>query len=434
MTLTLYSLLLRFLVPGMLLRLLWRSRLNPAYRKRLFQRLGMGLSRVKPSGASSVIWFHAVSVGETIAVAPIINAILAANPHLHVVVTSTTPTGAAQVRRLFGERVQNLWAPIDTPGAVRRFYEHMRPGVVVLVETEIWPNIIHAAKQRRVPIMLANARLSAGSARGYARVSHLSRPALAAFSVIACQQRADARRFIALGADAQTTTVAGSVKFDLERERLTTQRDRLLSELGLLQGRLLVLAASTHPGEEAHVIQAFSELYRRDSNALLIIAPRHPDRVSQIERDVLKPMAADFGGACYWQRRSSGEPLKADTPVFILDTLGELSALAGGVDICFVGGSLVDHGGHNPLEAAAFGVPVVTGPHTTNFRRIYRELIREGGALCVSNVAELAITFVDLHQDPHRRRTTGEAGAGYVAANQGALARQVALVNQLLEN
>lgn len=433
MILTLYSLLLRLLVPGMLLRLLWRSRLNPAYRQRLFQRVGMGLSHGAPS-ASSVIWFHAVSVGETIAVAPIINAVLAAKPHLHVVVTSTTPTGAAQVQRLFGERVQNLWAPIDTPGAVHRFYEHMRPRVVVLVETEIWPNIIHAAKQRRVPIVLANARLSAGSARGYARVSCLSRPALAAFSVIACQQRADARRFIALGANAQTTTVAGSVKFDLERERLAAQRERLLSQLGLLQARLLVLAASTHPGEEAQVMQAFSELYQRDANALLIIAPRHPDRVSQIERDVLKPMAADFGGGCYWQRRSGGEPLKPDTPVMILDTLGELSALAGGVDICFVGGSLVDHGGHNPLEAAAFGVPVVTGLHTTNFRLIYRELVRAGGALCVSNAAELATTLIEFQQNPQRRSATGEAAKRYVEVNQGALVRQVALIKGLLED
>lgn len=431
MTLTLYSLLLRLLVPGMLLRLLWRSRTNPAYRKNLMQRLAVGLPQVAPS-ASSVIWVHAVSVGETIAIAPIINAMLAAKSDLHVVVTSTTPTGAEQVRRLFGERVQNLWAPIDTPGAVRRFYACLRPDVVVLVETEIWPNIIHAAKQRRVPIMLANARLSAGSARGYARVSRLSRPALRAFSVIACQQRADVRRFTALGAASQTTIVAGSVKFDLEYARLTTQREMLMSQLGLSPGRLLVLAASTHPGEEAYVIQAFSKLYQRDTRALLIIAPRHPDRVSQIERDVLKPLSADFGGGCYWQRRSDAEPLKDDTPVMILDTLGELSALSGGADIAFVGGSLVAHGGHNPLEAAAFGVPVVTGPHITNFRSIYRELMQEGGALCVSNTAELATTLIELHQDPRRRSAIGEAGKRYVEGNQGALARQVALVNSLL--
>jgi len=433
MTRTLYSLLLRLLVPAMLLRLLWRSRRDGAYRENLLQRLGFGLPRAS-SSASSVIWVHAVSVGETIAVAPIVDALLAAKPDIHVVVTSTTPTGAAQVRRLFGARVQSLWAPIDTPGAVHRFYERLKPKVVVLVETEIWPNIIHGAQQRGLAIMLANARLSARSARGYASVSCLSRPAIRAFSIIACQQRSDTRRFIALGASEHTTVTAGSIKFDLDKTRLITQRQAILSQLGLSQARLVVLAASTHAGEERPVVQAFRELYQREPSALLLLAPRHPDRVAQIESDVLKPMSGDFGGGCYWQRRSEGQPLRDDTPVMLLDTLGELSALSGAVDMAFVGGSLVDHGGHNPLEAAAFGVPVLTGPPTTNFKLIYRELIGGGGAACVGNTDDLTAMLINLWQNPSLRASMGEAAKRYVAANEGALARQTTLIDTLLSD
>lgn len=433
MTLTLYSLLLRLLAPAMVVRLLWRSRKNSDYRSNLAQRFGFDLPQRSPS-AASVIWFHAVSVGETIAVAPLIEAILVGKPNVQVVVTSTTPTGAAQVRRLFGDRVQNLWAPIDTPGAVRRFYQQIRPNVVVLVETEVWPNIIRGAQQRRLPIMLANARLSARSARGYGRVSRLSRPALRGLTVIACQQRADARRFVALGVPAQNITVAGSVKFDLDMDRLTHQRQALTSQLDLTNRYPIVLAASTHAGEEVWVLQAFRQLYQREPKALLVLAPRHPDRTEQIERDVLKPEATYFSSRLYWQRRSNAEPLNDDTAVLMLDTLGELSALSGAADMAFIGGSLVEHGGHNPLEAAAFGVPIITGPHTTNFKRIYLELAREGGALWVKDTDELTAALTSLCQNPSARKAMGESGKRYVVANQGALARQSALINRLLDD
>lgn len=431
MTQAFYSLLIRLLVPAMVLRLLWRSRKDANYRVRLPQRLGFGLP-VAPASPGLTLWVHAVSVGETIAVAPLIEAVLAQNPNVTVVVTSTTPTGASQVRRLFGERVQNLWVPFDTPGAVRRFYDHIQPSVVVLVETEIWPNIIQGAQQRQLPVMLANARLSARSARGYSRIARLSRPALRALSVIACQQRADARRFVALGAEPHKVIVAGSVKFDLDKKRLDTQRKAMMAQLNIPSSRLVILAASTHPGEERLVMRAFSQLLAHEPAALLILAPRHPERVDQIEHDVLKPAVAHFGGADYWQRRSQGQSLNPSTAVLVLDTLGELSALSGAVDIAFIGGSLVAHGGHNPLEAAAFGVPVLTGLHTTNFATIYGALARVGGARYVKDEAELGQMLTALCRDKALRSSIGTAGESYVRANQGALARQIALIDTLL--
>lgn len=426
-----YTLCIRLAVPVLLLRLLWRSRRNPAYRYKLFERLGYRLLNKPESRASEGdqwIWVHAVSVGETLAVAPLIEKLLNADPKRQVVVTSTTPTGRAQVERLFDKRVSCCWVPFDTPGSVARFLAHWRPSLTVLVETEIWPNIVLQCKRQKIPVMLANARLSSRSARGYARAGLLAKPVIASLALIACQQKADARRFIVLGADSHKTLVTGSVKFDIARSRLIRQRDSLLEQLAMGSDRLIFLAGSTHHGEEELVVAAFTQLRKTVPSALLVLAPRHPERTASITRSILAP------SPFHWLLRSTGQVVSADTDILVLDTLGELAALTAAADVSFIGGSLVPHGGHNPLEAAAFGVPVITGPHTFNFLQIFRALRRLGGAIEVTDVATLGQAVGELLTQVAYRREVGNAASRYVEENQGALVRQHALIDQLLSD
>ena len=426
-----YTLCIRLAVPVLLLRLLWRSRRNPAYRYKLFERLGYRLPNKPESRASEGdqwIWVHAVSVGETLAVAPLIEKLLNADPKRQVVVTSTTPTGRAQVERLFDKRVSCCWVPFDTPGSVARFLAHWRPSLTVLVETEIWPNIVLQCKRQKIPVMLANARLSSRSARGYARAGLLAKPVIASLTLIACQQKADARRFIALGADSHKTLVTGSVKFDIARSRVIRQRDSLLEQLAMSSDRLIFLAGSTHHGEEELVVAAFTQLRKNVPSALLVLAPRHPERTASITRSILAP------SPFHWLLRSTGQVVSADTDILVLDTLGELAALTAAADVSFIGGSLVPHGGHNPLEAAAFGVPVITGPHTFNFLQIFRALRRVGGAIEVIDAETLGQSVTELLTQEVYRREVGNAASRYVEENQGALVRQHALIDQLLSD
>lgn len=412
--LTLYSTLMRLAVPLVLLRLIWRSRHNPGYRQRWWQRLGFGLPEVADPTVAPV-WVHAVSVGETLAAAPLIESLLASGQR--VLVTSTTPTGAAQVARLFGTRVASTWVPVDTPGAVGRCLAHWQPRLVVLVETEIWPNLVLASRARQVPVVLLNARLSARSARGYARIGALTRRVLAGLTAVAAQSRADARRFLALGADPTRTTVVGSLKYDVDTAALTERSRDLAASLAIADSRLVWIAASTHPGEDAPVVAAHQRLLARHPEALLLLAPRHPERAAAVAE-----LVAARGLGC--QRRSEYTPVAATTGVLIIDTLGELSALFPLASLTFVGGSLIPHGGHNPLDAQAFGVAVLTGPHTHNFSAIYRELTAAGGVLTVADGDALAAAVLALADDPPRRQTMAAAGAAVVARNRGALARQ----------
>jgi 3-deoxy-D-manno-octulosonic-acid transferase len=426
-----YTQCIRLAVPVLLLRLLWRSRHNPAYRYKLFERLGYTLPNKPESRANEGdhwIWVHAVSVGETLAVAPLIEKLLSADPKRQVVVTSTTPTGRAQVERLFDTRVSCCWVPFDTPGSVARFLKHWQPSLTVLVETEIWPNMVLQCKRQNIPVMLANARLSSRSARGYARAGSLAKPVIASLAMIACQQKADARRFIVLGADPHKTLVTGSVKFDIARPRLIRQRDSLLEQLAISSDRLIFLAGSTHHGEEELVVAAFTQLRKTVPSVLLVLAPRHPERTASITRSILAP------SPFHWLLRSTGQVVSADTDILVLDTLGELAALTAAADVSFIGGSLVPHGGHNPLEAAAFGVPVITGPHTFNFQQIFRALRRAGGAIEVTDAATLGQAVGELLTQVAYRREVGNAASRYVEDNQGALVRQHALIDQLLSD
>jgi 3-deoxy-D-manno-octulosonic-acid transferase len=414
----LYSLAFYLLMPLVLLRLLWRSRLAPAYRQRLAERFG--LIRL-PAGEGPVIWVHAVSVGETLAAAPVIEALLARHPEHRVLVTTTTPTGSERVRALFGDRVAHVYAPWDLPGAVRRFLRRVRPRLLLIMETELWPNTLHHSSRQGCRILLANARLSERSARGYARVGSLTRDMLRQLDCVACQAREDGERFVALGLPRERLEVTGSIKFDLELDAALRREALALREALGCERRPVLVAASTHPGEEEQLLQAFAALRRDFDNCLLVLVPRHPERFDPVDR-----LCREAG----WQvLRRSRDPLPSLSQDILLgDTMGELRLLLSAATIAVIGGSLVPHGGHNVLEASAWGVPVVTGPHMFNFEEISALLVAAGGMIRLADAGELSACLQSLLADGERRRTMGAAGQQVVADNRGARERLLALV------
>lgn len=421
-----YTLILRLAVPFLLLGFIWWSRRVPGYADKLHWRLGLRLSPRSPRSPRP-IWIHAVSVGETLAIAGLVDMLLSRHPGVPLLLTSTTPTGAQQVARLFGHRVEHSWLPIDTPGAMGRFFDHFQPRMVLLVETEIWPNLVREAQARRVPLQLLNARLSARSARAYGRLLPLIRPTLAAFDVIAAQSRADARRFRALGGRPAAVLVVGSVKYDLDVASLLVRCQQIREQLGQWVGqRRIIVAASTHAGEETQLLSAFRKLLAHYPDALLLLAPRHPERLAALAADGTL-------GDLPLQYRSAGGQLAEETRLLLWDTLGELGAVMGLAELVFVGGSLVPHGGHNPLEAAVWGIPVLTGPHHFNFTASYRELLSTGAAIEVADAEDLETQLTGLLASPGDARRRGAAGKQLIDAQRGAVVRQFELVNAWLD-
>jgi 3-deoxy-D-manno-octulosonic-acid transferase len=421
-----YTLIMRLAVPFLVLRLLWRSRGVAGYRRKWWLRLGWGLPRLD-ANRTRPIWIHAVSVGETLAVSSLIDMLLMRYPKVPILVTSTTPTGAAQVARLFGHRVDHSWMPFDTPGAVKRFLRHFQPRLVALVETEIWPNLLRESEARDIPVFLLNARMSARSARGYARVAPLAVPALRRIGVIAAQHRSDARRFRALGARRDGVQVVGSVKYDLDLPGLMARCSGIREQLGAELGhRRIFLAASTHPGEEEGVVTAFRQWAALEPEAVLVLAPRHPERVPGL-------LAGNLLAGLPFQRRSEKSALAAETRVLLWDTLGELGAAMGLAEVVFVGGSLIPHGGHNPLEASVWGAPVITGQHFFNFEATYRELLAADAAIAVDDEEGLAAALLSLVRHPATARRMGAAGRRVVDAHRGALTRQFKLLAAYLD-
>ena len=420
----LYSALFYMLLPFLLVRMLLRSRRAPAYRQRLAERFGFFEEDPAPAGAP-VIWVHAVSLGETLAAAPLIEALLEHWPDHRLVVTTTTPTGSERVRALFGERVFHVYAPWDLPGAVRRFLRRVRPRLLLIMETELWPNMLHYSSALGCRTLLANARLSARSARGYARFAGLTRTMLQQLDTVACQSVADGERFLALGLSPAALHVTGSIKFDLELDAsLRAAAADLRRELGA-DSRPVLVAASTHPGEDEQVLAAFARLRRETDNCLLVLVPRHPERFDEVHA---------LCRAQGWSvaRRSTGVSPGPGVDVLLGDTMGELLLLLSVGRVAIIGGSLVPHGGHNVLEAAAWGVPVVTGPHMFNFEEISGLLVEAGAMVRLQDPADLPACLQALLADPRRRREMGAAGQRVVADNRGARKRLLALVAENL--
>jgi len=405
-----YSQLIRLALPFILFRLWWRGRKAPARRKDWSHRLGY-----VPRLQGTVIWVHAVSVGETIAAGPMVNRLLRSNPDATILMTATTDTGLAQAKKMFGERVAYAYAPYDTPGAIRRFLRRVDPRILVILETEIWPNMIDQCHRFEVPVFLINARLSERSAQGYERVRGLAAPIMKKITWIAAQAEKDAQRFRRIGVAPECVEVTGSVKFDVDiSEETRAAALRCRQSLGK---RPIWVAGSTHSGEDARLLEAHRIVLEQHPEALLIIVPRHPERFDSVAQ-----LVTDSG---FKLARRSLEQSAEGAQVYLGDTMGELMMLYGAGDIAFVGGSLVERGGHNPLEPAAWSMPVLTGPHVFNFETIFERLQANGGVQVVQGAAELGRAIAGLVAAPDECRTVGQRALEVVNNNRGALDKVV---------
>lgn len=411
---TLYTALFYLGLPLVAIRLWLRARKAPAYAKRIGERFTLGMPTLQPGG----IWVHAVSVGESIAAAPMIRALLERYPTLPITVTCMTPTGSERIQALFANepRIQHCYLPYDLPRAAARFLDRVQPKLAVIMETELWPNHIHQCAKRGIPVALANGRLSERSARGYGRFSKLTAPMLAEMRLLAVQTEAEAQRFRDLGARPETVEVTGSIKFDLTIDPQLLQRAAELRSQWQAQERPVWIAASTHEGEDEVVLDAHRRLLANHPDALLILVPRHPERFNSVFELCQREGFATV-------RRSTGANVVAQTRVLLGDTMGELLFLYALADSAFVGGSLVPNGGHNLLEPAALAKPVLSGPHLFNFLDIAAQL-REAGALAEVDDAEgLAVEVQRLFELPRDAQRMAEAGLAVMRRNQGALQR-----------
>ncbi|MCL9798663.1 lipid IV(A) 3-deoxy-D-manno-octulosonic acid transferase [Pseudomonas sp. AKS31] len=421
---TLYTALFYLGLPLVAIRLWLRARKAPAYAKRIGERFSYGMPTLQPGG----IWVHAVSVGESIAAAPMIRALLQRYPQLPITVTCMTPTGSERIQALFANepRIQHCYLPYDLPCAAARFLDRVQPKLAVIMETELWPNHIHQCAKRGVPVALANGRLSERSAKGYGRFSKLTAPMLAEMSLFAVQTEAEAQRFRDLGARLETVEVTGSIKFDLTIDPQLLQRAADLRSQWQALERPVWIAASTHEGEDEVILDAHRRLLANHPDALLILVPRHPERFNSVFELCQREGFATV-------RRSTGANVDAQTSVLLGDTMGELLFLYALADSAFVGGSLVANGGHNLLEPAALAKPVISGPHLFNFLDIAAQL-REAGALAEVDDAEgLAVEVQRLFELPRDAQRMAEAGLAVMRRNQGALQRLLDGLGRLIK-
>ena len=420
-----YSLLFYLLTPFIFLRLLWRSRRAVGYRKRWGERLGY----VTPIAASSqVIWVHSVSVGETLAAVPMIKALQQRYPDALLAVTTMTPTGSARVKAEFCDSVYHVYAPYDLPCAVNRFLRRVRPQLLVIMETELWPNLIHCCRQHGTPVVVANARLSEKSAEGYRRFSALTAPMLAMVNRVAAQHVDDGARFRSLGLSDEQLTITGNIKFDLSIDEPLKQRaGELRAEWRGREGRPVWLVASTHAGEEEIVLRAFRQLLTVFPSLLLVLVPRHPERF----QDVAQLCEAHRFRTV---KRSLGDVPGEGDQILLGDTMGELLLFFGACDIAFVGGSLVPVGGHNLIEPAAWQKPVLSGPHLFNFSEASRLLLEAGGmAICADDQA-LAGEVRLLLESPESAESMATAAKQVADNNRGALQRLLDVIEHQLSS
>jgi 3-deoxy-D-manno-octulosonic-acid transferase len=415
----LYTLVGSLALPLLPLRLWWRGRREPSYRRHIGERFGHYRGKI----AGGVYWIHAVSVGETRAAVPLVQRLKSAYPEALIVVTHMTATGREAAETLFGDRVISAWLPYDVPFAVHTFYSHFQPAAGFLLETELWPNLIAAAKRARVPMYLVNARLSERSAKGYARIGSLVRPMLQRLAGVAAQSTADAARLSELGAP--DPIVTGNLKFDVSIPSAALELGAgFRQRFGAM--RPVWLAASTRDGEEALLLDA---LARRalPANPLLVLVPRHPQRFSTVA-ELLRARGVPFV-----KRSDSSASVPADIGVVLGDSMGEMPAYFAAADAAFVGGSLVPLGGQNLIESLAVGTPVLVGPHTYNFAEATEGAIEAGAALRVANADALIAALAALLADPGRRQAMGLAARAFHATHRGAADRLWAWLAPQLE-
>lgn len=415
-----YSALLYLLSPLVLAYLAWRGFKEPDYRDRWGERFGW----LPADLPRDCLWIHAASMGEVQAAATFIRQIQSRYPGQPLLVTTMTPTGAAQVRNLFGGGVYHCYLPFDLPHAVTRFLDQARPRLAIIVEMELWPNLFHGIRRRGIPFLLVNARLSEQSARGYRRVARFMAGVLACPDRICAQSSDDARRLREIGAPERRVVVTGSLKFDQKiPASAREQGESLRRQLG--NDRPVWIAASTREGEDELILTAFEEIRRSVPNTLLVLVPRHPERFSRVDA-----LCREQGYAVC--RRSEDVACPPETDILLGDTMGELPVLYAASDVAFVGGSLVPMGAHNLLEPAALGLPVLVGPHTFNFAQITQLLLHAGGCEQVADAHLLADAVTELLEDPEHRTTMGRRALDLVQANRGAVERMLEEVDQVM--
>ena len=416
----LYSAILYALTPLVLLRLLYRSRRAPDYRRRWAERFGFF-----PQKLANSIWVHAVSVGEVQAALPMLRALRVRHPNIPLVVTTTTPTGLQRIKTAMGTDVISAHVPYDLPGAVRRFLRRARPKVAIVMETELWPNLYHQCRVAHIPVIVANARLSERSSKGYRRIAKLVRATLQDVTLIAAQSAADQARFLSLGAPIERIQLIGNIKYDVALPAdLFTKAVAL--RRGWSEGRAVLIAASTHAGEDEMVLAAFAELRQTFTDLLLVLVPRHPERF-----DVVAQLCQQRGYNV--ARRSEAAADLSGADVYLGDTLGDLMLLYAASDVAFVGGSLVPVGGHNVLEPAALGIPSITGPHMFNFAEVTAKLQAVGATDVIADESSLASRVAYWLQDLQQRQRASEAGKAVVKTNQGATDRLLVAIEKILK-
>lgn len=408
-------------------RLFWSGLNNRDYWRRWPERFGYIRP---PAGKRPLIWMHAVSVGEVQAALPLIQRLQSAYPQYQYLVSTVTPTGAAMVRQKIGPEVLHSYFPYDLPGVIRRFLRRTRPAALIVLETEIWPNLYHHCRIRGIKLMLVNARLSEKSHRGYRKISRLTRQVLGDIDLIAAQSEADAERFAALGAEPARLRVTGNLKFDVRMPGSVFERGRAIRKFIGRDGPVWI-AASTHTGEEQIILTVHRQILENIPDCLLLLAPRHPERFARVQELIVR---SGFKYLC-----KSGLPelpeggCRGEIQVILLDTLGELPDFYAAADIAFVGGSLLPaYSGHNVLEPAALGLPVLTGKFTASFAEINHLLSEKQGEMQVDDVAQLADCLSQLMADADLRQRMGQAGLSLIREHQGSADRIMALIAGLL--
>lgn len=409
-----YTIIYYLIMPFVLFRLLWRSRRSKGYRKRWSERFGY----ITPVTHEDSIWIHAVSVGETIAAIPLVKSLIKKYyPQYQFIVTTTTPTGSELVTKHLGDQVIHVYAPFDVPTAVSRFLRRSHIKLCIIMETELWPNLLTICKKHRIPIMLANGRLSERSSLRYQLIPRLTKHMLSAYHTVAAQGVLDGERYLQLGLDPKKLVITGNIKFDLHiPNELIQQGKNIREQIGY--NRRVFIVASTHEGEESILLHAFQKIRREIPNLFLILAPRHPDRCQKVS-ELCRQTKFEIN------LRSKQKPITNDTDILLVDTIGELQMIYAAADIAFVGGSLVPVGGHNLIEPAALGLPVLTGPYLHNFTEISKLLQQAGAAQVVTDASSIADAVIALCSAKELREKMGKCAQETIESNRGALQKHL---------
>jgi len=426
-----YRLLIYISLPFVFLNFYWRSIKSPEYSKRMLERFAV----LDACPQSDGIWVHCVSVGETKAAIPMIRVLLQQFPEVPVTVTCTTPTGSHEIKNAFADKVFHCYCPLDMPSVVNRFLNKVQPKVAIMVETEVWPFTLLECQKRHITTMLINGRMSESSAKGYLKISGLTRRVFGSFSLVAAQYPSDAERFVQLGVNPEHMVTSGSVKFDISPDEELIAKGNAFKQY--FNDEPIFVAASTHASEDEVAIEAFRQLKKINQRLKMIIVPRHPERFDTV-KGLLEH--SEFSYVCRSTLISTEQQLEqghspdtlqpessqnsfnmSDIDIMLGDTMGELLMMYVAADIAFVGGSLVEIGGHNILEAAVFGKPTIIGPNYFNFQDVSQEMIDEGACFVVKNAEELASTVNRLITRPELYQKASEAAEAVMKRNRGSL-------------